>query len=401
MATLKLFLNTQKRNKQDEAPLYLRIIKDRRSKYISTGIYIKEKDWDNKNRRVKKSHPNSVRINHVIANKLLEAEGQIMEIQLKDKYADTNTIKRILTGQDDLMFNQFSDYYKKSVEHKYKIATLNKLDTAIKRIKEFNDNNDLYFHEINVAWLRSFESFLRTDCKNGTNTIHTTLKHLRRIINQAIQEELYPLEKNPFLRYKLKWEKTKQEYLTMEELKKIEDLALIPGSKKATHRDIFVFSAYVGGLRISDILQLKWENYTGDKIIIQTHKTSSLVSIKMPNKALQILHKYHRPNIEKEQFIFPILNQKEDYTDRLVLHSAISSATAYANKDLKLLGESADIDKKLHFHMARHTFATMALMKGMRIEYVSKLMGHSNITTTQIYAKIVNEELDKAMEVFN
>lgn len=78
-----------------------------------------------------------------------------------------------------------------------------------------------------------------------------------------------------------------------------------------------------------------------------------------------------------------------------------SAANAYVNKDLSKIAKMAEIEKHIHFHTSRHTFATRALRKGMRIEYVSKLLGHANIKTTQIYAKIVNEELDKAMEIFN
>ena len=71
------------------------------------------------------------------------------------------------------------------------------------------------------------------------------------------------------------------------------------------------------------------------------------------------------------------------------------------NKNLKSIATKAKISKKITFHVARHTFATIALKKGIRIEYVSKLLGHANLKETQIYAKIINEELDKAMDVFN
>jgi len=87
-----------------------------------------------------------------------------------------------------------------------------------------------------------------------------------------------------------------------------------------------------------------------------------------------------------------------DYSNPTDLHTAISSYTAFANKDMYRLTELCKFTKKIHFHTSRHTFATRALRKGMRIEYVSKLMTHTNIKTTQIYAKIVNEELDKAMD---
>jgi integrase/recombinase XerD len=83
------------------------------------------------------------------------------------------------------------------------------------------------------------------------------------------------------------------------------------------------------------------------------------------------------------------------------LFNAISSATAYTNSDLKEIIKLTKIKKSISFHTARHTFATTALQKGMRIEYVSKYMGHSDIKETQIYAKIINQELDKAIEIFN
>ena len=82
-------------------------------------------------------------------------------------------------------------------------------------------------------------------------------------------------------------------------------------------------------------------------------------------------------------------------------YSAISSATAYINKNLKLIAAKAEIDKPLSFHISRHTFATRALTKGMSIDKVSKILGHAQIRETQIYAKIVNTELDKAMDIFN
>ncbi len=90
-----------------------------------------------------------------------------------------------------------------------------------------------------------------------------------------------------------------------------------------------------------------------------------------------------------------------DYSDPVLLFKAISSNTAYTNKNLKMIADKAEINKNISFHSSRHTWATRALRKGMRIEYVSKLMGHSTIKTTQVYTKIVNSELDNAMNVFD
>jgi len=107
------------------------------------------------------------------------------------------------------------------------------------------------------------------------------------------------------------------------------------------------------------------------------------------------------PEKKPKDFIFPLLSNSLDTTDPTLLFQAISRSTAYANKNLKVLAQKAEIDKAISFHSSRHTWATRALRKGMRIEYVSKLMGHTNIRTTQVYTKIVNEDLDTAMDVFN
>ena len=154
---------------------------------------------------------------------------------------------------------------------------------------------------------------------------------------------------------------------------------------------MYVFACYTGGLRISDVLQLKWENYDNDKISIRTMKTDDILSIKVPNKAKEILNKYHKPDSQPSDYIFPVMKNNMDYSNPKVLFNAISSGTAYANKDLYSLSKKCEFTKNIHFHTSRHTFATLALKKGMRIEYVSKLMAHSSIKTTQIYAKIVNE----------
>ena len=130
-------------------------------------------------------------------------------------------------------------------------------------------------------------------------------------------------------------------------------------------------------------------------------KTGNPLNVKVPNTGLAILEKYKQPDSDKEDFIFPILKNELDYSNPHFMFKAISSATAYTNKDLKEIARLAKITKNVHFHTSRHTFATRAIRKGMRMEYASKILGHSNLKTTQIYAKIVNEELDKAMEVFD
>jgi integrase len=240
-----------------------------------------------------------------------------------------------------------------------------------------------------------------SELNNRQNTIQSNLKIIRKLINDAVKEDIMSRNDNPFYKFTIKSEKTQREFLTEDELKQLENLELRPNTKMYLHRDMYVFAAYAGGLRISDILTLKWSNFDGERILLKVQKTKSTLNIKLPNKALDILKLYKSPDTLPEHFLFPIFDNTIDYSNPKILHSAISSATAYTNKDLKLMSKKVNINKNISFHTSRHTFATWALRKGIRIEYVSKLLGHSNIKETQIYAKIVNEELDKAMEVFN
>jgi integrase len=207
-------------------------------------------------------------------------------------------------------------------------------------------------------------------------------------------------DKNPFINFKIKPNTPERDFLIESELVKIENLKLNPDSNMHHHRNIYVFSAYAGGLRISDILQLRWENFDGEKLSLRIQKTSQPLSIKIPDKAIQIINLYKKNDSNQKDLIFPLLNCSNT-NNQLELFKAISSATAYTNGDLKDIAKLAKINKNISFHTARHTFATRALQKGMRIEYVSKFLGHKDIRETQIYAKIINKELDKAIEIFN
>jgi integrase/recombinase XerD len=96
-----------------------------------------------------------------------------------------------------------------------------------------------------------------------------------------------------------------------------------------------------------------------------------------------------------------LLSISPEETDKNKIFNAISSASSYTNKDLRKLAKLAQIGKDISFHTARHSWAVRAIQKGMRIEYVSKIMGHASVKQTEVYAKILNDELDKAMEIFD
>ncbi len=402
MSSVKPVLYHYQKNQNGESPIYLRITKNRKSKYIAIGIDVHKDAWDYSNNRVhSKKHPNSEYINNFIIQKQAEASAISLQMNAEDKYVSQQKVKDNIMGITAISFTKYAERFLLELEFTGTVGTLNRYKTIIAKINDYLGGRELRFEDITVFWLKNYEIYLRSKLANQTNTIHANLKAIRRIINGAIMEEIFPYDKNPFLRYKLRTESVTKAFLTEAELFSLEQLHLEPGSQKDTHRNMYVFAAYAGGLRISDILQLNWKNFDGERLLIQTQKTKSVLSIKLPAKAVEILNSYKAENKLEKDFIFPILHNYEDYTDRVKLHKAISSATAYTNTDLKDLAKALNIDKNIHFHTSRHTFAVRSLSKGMRIEHLSKLMTHSSIKTTQIYAQIVNGDLDKAMEVFN
>jgi site-specific recombinase XerD len=199
----------------------------------------------------------------------------------------------------------------------------------------------------------------------------------------------------------MKTEKTQREYLTEEELEAFNNVETDLGTRMDLHKDMFVFSAYAAGLRVSDMLQLQWKNFDGTSINFTIKKTGNQLSIKIPNKGLAILEKYKLANSKSNDYIFNMLPPNTFLLSAKEIDDAISSANAYINKNIKLIAKKADIEKNISFHIARHTWATRALRKGISIDKVSKLMGHAAIKETQVYAKIINSELDKAMDAFN
>jgi integrase len=214
-----------------------------------------------------------------------------------------------------------------------------------------------------------------------------------------------PFEKNPFNKIRLKGQSTKQTFLLDDELEKLEKLELPKNSQLNHHRNLYIFSAYACGIRIADLLMMRWKNVSGDRLYFQIRKNKDCLGIKMPPKAFKIVEFYRnmaqsknsQTQLDPNAFIFPLLHVVPSETDRTKIHKAISSATAYTNKDLKKLR----LNKHISFHNARQSWAVRALQKGMRIEYVSRLMGHASVKNTEIYAKILDSELDKAMEIFS
>ena len=404
MTTVSIVFRSNKINKKGEAPVHIRITKDRKAKYITTGVMVHENDWDDANKRIKsrgKSREASetiARTNAKIWKQFNDIQNEVLKVDLPKRAISSKAIRETVVGKKPQMFFPFADQYAERIQIEERIGTYDRVCTVINKLKAYK--SELYFSDVTPQFLKGYETHL-TKLGNKVNTIHSNFKIIRAIFNEAFRQDLVDFENNPFLRYKMKTEKTNRVYLTEEELKSFEGVDTTEDTRMELHKNMFVFACYAGGLRISDVLQLQWKHFDGSHINFKIKKTGEQITVKLPNKSLEILTKYKPVEHSPEKFIFEMLPEDVYQNGAKALDLALTSATAYINKNLKTLAKKAKIDKNVSFHTSRHTWATRALRKGLTIDKVSKIMGHSAIKETQVYAKIVNSELDKAMDAFN
>jgi integrase len=397
MSSVSIVLKKEKHKPNGECPLFIRLTKNRTSAFISLDIWVKEEMWDEKNKRLKSRFPNSGRANSHLASMFSRAQSKMLE--LSDPAIPISEVKQsLIAKKSDSFLDYFQGYLDglDSVEH---YNTHRKSVSMLNKLKFFLKGKSLPFGGLTVEFLKTYVKYLQS-IGNANNTIHSNLKVFKMLCNKAVKEGVIEMQNNPFTRYSFKWENVEKVFLTEDEITAIRKVDIKTGSVMEVHQDMFVFASYTGGIRVSDLLTLRWEDFDGVNLSIFVQKTKSHLSIKVPNVALDIIAKYRRGN-QSSGYIFPVLDEGLDTAANNVLKQQISSKTALINKNLKIITAKANISKRVTAHTSRHTFGTLALKKGMNIAHVSKLMSHTNLSTTMIYAKIVNKDLDDAMELFN
>ncbi len=400
MATVTIVFRKQTVTKDGKCPIYFRITKNRKHTYVSSGQKVEAKYWDFTKNKVKANHPYSSRLNAYLTTKLQEIQEGVIAAEITENNLSSKDLRNSVFGKEPTDFFRYANEINQKLIQAGNIGTYDKNKAVINKLFFYNKQKPLYLQNITPGYLDNYERYLR-EKGNKTNTVAVSMKYIRKIFNDAYREGLIEHKQIPFNVYRIKHEKTQRSYLTDEELTLIENVNLTAGNKMDVHRDMFVFASYAAGLRVSDVLALKVGNYDGQYIHTNIKKTNGQLSLMLPNKARAIMDKYVSDESNPDDFIFPILDNAVTPDNPVLYDAAISSATAYYNKDLKTIAQKCGLNKNLSSHIARHSFATRALSKGISLDKVSKLLGHSSLATTMIYAKIVNSELNKAMQVFN
>lgn len=289
---------------------------------------------------------------------------RILEVQ-NGKYGFSNLHK---------LNTNFLEYFKKLTEERYSsIGNYGNWDSTLKHLKKYA-NSSTTFRDVTTEFCEGFKlHLLKTETKSGKllskNAASSYYNKFRAALNQAFDDKI--INENPAKRSKgIKTEETHREYLTKEEL-----LALMKAEcRYDVLRRAFLFSCFTG-LRWSDINELTWgkiqEFDGGIRIQYTQKKTKGVEYLDIPREAIKYL------------------GERQNPADRIFMGLKYSD---YMNTALSRWVLKAGITKEITFHCARHTYATLMLTEGVDIFTVSKLLGHRELKTTQIYTKVIDQK---------
>ena len=377
-------------NRDGKCSIVIRITVNGEYERLNSTLSIEPELWDSKAAKAIGRTQKILDFNKRIDEIRYVLQDHYYELQKTHGYVTAEMVKNAYMGitakAESLMpiYDEFLAETKKMVGINRSDKTYQKYERCKRRVVEFMkekyNRTDIPLRELKPKFLTDFSVFLATKYKCRQNTVYKFLQLLRMVIIKAQRDGIsFP---DPYLSYKMTQEKVDRGYLSEDEVIAIATKEIsIPRLDQV--RDVFIFACYTG-LAYSDLAQLRAENIKkmfDGKLWIVTHrqKTKTNVNVPLLPMAEKILRKYEGQYLDGE--LLPILSNQK------------------TNAYLKEIADICGIEKNLTFHLARHTFATtMTLGKGVPIESVSKMLGHTNIQTTQIYARITNEKISHDME---
>lgn len=396
MATVRAVIR-KKRNRAGLLPIAIRITKDRKSTFISTGQYVDENFWDNKNRCVRKSHPNSKVLNNFISTKVAEANDKVLKSEMNPEYQTVSDIKTKIVATKGLDFFAVAEMHLQNLKNRNKHHQYETELGRIKKFKEFLDKDILPFNKLNTTVLKKFETFLLHKKKLAPRTVVNYLILIRTIFNLAISESIADRGLYPFGKGKMtiKIPEAQKIGFTANEIQKLENaVGLTEAQQKAVH--IWLVSFYFAGIRVGDVLKLKWSDFNDGRLLYRMNKNSKLVSLKIPDKAIEIFNLY-KENSSYNGLVFPQL-KGVNLNNTKEVSKRTQSITRNLNRRLKIVAKQLGIKKNISMHIARHSFGNISGDK-IPIQMLQKLYRHSSVTTTIRYqANFIHKDADDALD---
>jgi site-specific recombinase XerD len=385
---LTFWIYKSKLTSKGMAPIYLRITIKGQKTELATGVNTSPSQWNSKRCQIKGNSVEARELNLKLQNlkeKVLEAYNELLSRGIP---VSPEMVKSKAIGSDDQSVTLLYalEYHNALLQKKNgTTASQVKYQTLKRKVVEFiyqeYNRKDLFLKELNYQFVVKFEAFLKSTQQIKHNTAIKYIQFLKKITNLSIAHGW--LQQNPFSGFKCSLLPVHRGYLSQKEISVLSHRQFNLKRLEAV-KDVFLLSCYTG-LAYVDIKELTSRHIVQKDdgtfwIIIHRRKTGTRSPIPLLTPAQSILNKYKGLLTDKNQHLLPVISNQK------------------MNAYLKEIGEVCGIEKNLTFHLARHTFATtVTLTNGVPIETVSKMLGHTSLKTTQIYAKVVDTKIQEDM----
>ncbi|MCM1074047.1 MAG: site-specific integrase [Ruminococcus sp.] len=388
--TVRFYIRRDQTNKDGTAAIMVRVTVNGERAVFSSKLSVDPKLWDTNANRVIGTAKAIKELNRTLEDIRATIRNHYYELDRYDALVTAEKVKNAFLGitvrTESILqlFKEILDEYNALEGISKSKATVQKYTRCYKRVEQFLKSkyklSDMPLVEIGHKFIVDFECYLRTVSKCNENTSAKFLQTFKMVIIRARNNGY--IKGDPFANYKIRLKRVDRGYLTEEELERLRSTP-ITSKRVAQVRDVFLFCCYTG-LAYIDLKLLREDNirtsFDGKQwIMTHRHKTDTVVNVPILDIPMELLARYKGKC--KNGYLLPILSNQK------------------CNQYLKDVAKECKIDKNITFHMARHTFATtVTLSQGVPIESVSKMLGHTNIKTTQIYARITNQKISRDME---
>lgn len=413
-------------NKRGKYAVVLRITEDRQHKRSNTGVEIsRTADWNSTRQEVKTTAEYSDQLNKQLQEIMENAKAAYRELKSEGTATSSSVMRKAVSDSQKKGLLDFCHERIHELDNSRQFGTAKKYGDTVNKLESFlqtRKQNDLLLCEIDMTFINKFQEFLvsipnnRDPEKKNSLAPNTVVKHqkvLRAILTTAVERGY--ISDNPMENVSLKEISVPQRHLTREELQKLQKAPFKPGTGLCNARDLYLFAIYCAGMRIGDVLSLRWNNITEidgkmriQYVIMKTKKTKEFTLVE---EAQQILSKY-KPDSTPSSYIFPYLDNTADYaryksfndiqTMPKAIHkdlfNAINSREALVNKQLKQVADMLSLEP-FSFHSSRRDFAALANSSGVNCLQVQDMLGHESLATTERYMRTVDtSRIDNALE---
>jgi integrase len=405
-------------NKDGHYPIGIKIWSNGKPSYIFDGHTVPSRDcWDVKRQEVKKKVPNAERLTHLLKRQLFKVEDKVLELENEKKNFSAGGIKRAVRAQKKITkklttFLEVANQYLEEQRDAGNVDVYKSDLSRLKRFCEFSGGGNISFDEISSEFLRRFVIFLKKEKKRNGNsktppkplserTIMNHLVIIRTLWNRAIAAKIADPSEYPFgagNKMSIKFPESTKIGLSFEELNQLEqvDLSQTPSLNHA--RNVCLVGFYFAGMRITDILLMKWSDFQNGRFYYRMSKNGEPGSLKIPAKAAAIICQYKNDEPAND-LIFPDLKRLENLDDYAKLRHAVNLAENRINKSMKKVMVIIGCTKNASPHKFRHAFAQRAEEKNIHPKVLQKMYRHESILTTMKYqSNFSHQKSDEALD---